>query len=149
MFGLGIWEFVIVVIVGLIVLGPRKLPEVARQLGRLMREFRRASNELRHGLDDAVRMDDATGKKTPYDDPARLPKLTELRVDPTQIPEAGQQSSATRPEQAAAEVEPTAAEVEPTDAEVEPTDAKPEQATARVEPTDAKPADSLRKDRDG
>jgi hypothetical protein len=89
-------------------------------------------------------MDDATPKKTPYDDPARLPKLTELRVDPTQIPETGQQSSTTRPEQAAAQVQPT-------DAEVEPRDAKPEQAAAQVEPTDAKPTDSLQKDidRDG
>lgn len=92
MFGLGIWEFVVVVIVGLIVLGPRKLPEVARQLGRLMREFRRASNELRHGLDDAVRMEDPTRQRSAYDDSTERPKLTELRVDPTAVPESKAES---------------------------------------------------------
>lgn len=123
MFGLGIWEFVIVVIVGLIVLGPRKLPEVARQLGRLMREFRRASNELRHGLDDAVRTDDAERKATPYDDPAQLPKLTELRVDPTELPGTGSRPNTAKPEQTAAEAQPTAAAPQPTDT-AEPADSR-------------------------
>ena len=37
MFGLGIGEFVLVLVVALIVLGPKQLPKVARQLGRATR----------------------------------------------------------------------------------------------------------------
>jgi TatA/E family protein of Tat protein translocase len=43
-------ELLIVLVVALLVLGPRKLPEAARSLGRGMAEFRRASNDLRNSL---------------------------------------------------------------------------------------------------
>ncbi len=43
-------ELLIVLVVALLVLGPRKLPEVARSLGRGMAEFRRASSDLRNSL---------------------------------------------------------------------------------------------------
>ncbi|MBW2280432.1 MAG: twin-arginine translocase subunit TatB [Deltaproteobacteria bacterium] len=50
MFGIGMPELLIVLVVALLVLGPRKLPEAARSLGRGMAEFRRASNDLRNSL---------------------------------------------------------------------------------------------------
>ena len=43
-------ELLIILVVALLVLGPRKLPDVARSLGRGMAEFRRASNDLRNSL---------------------------------------------------------------------------------------------------
>ena len=46
MFGLGFGEIVVVLLVALLVLGPSKLPKLARQLGRGMREFRRAASEF-------------------------------------------------------------------------------------------------------
>lgn len=45
-FNIGAPELVIILIIALIVLGPGKLPEVGQALGRTIREFRRASNEL-------------------------------------------------------------------------------------------------------
>lgn len=54
MFGLSVWEVVIVLVVALLVLGPERLPDVARQLGRGMRELRRASNDLKSSINDAV-----------------------------------------------------------------------------------------------
>jgi sec-independent protein translocase protein TatB len=54
MFGLDLWEFLIILVVALIVVGPKRLPEVARTLGKTMRELRRASNDLRHSLDEAM-----------------------------------------------------------------------------------------------
>jgi len=53
-FGLGIWELVVIAAVALVVLGPRRLPGMARQLGRALREFRRATNELRYSIDEAT-----------------------------------------------------------------------------------------------
>jgi Tat protein translocase TatB subunit len=57
MFNIGSGEFVVILLVALIVLGPQRLPEAARQIGKVMGDLRRVSsgfqNELRTALDDA------------------------------------------------------------------------------------------------
>ena len=50
MFGIGMPELLVILVVALIVLGPKRLPEIARSLGRGMAEFRRASNEFSRTL---------------------------------------------------------------------------------------------------
>jgi sec-independent protein translocase protein TatB len=45
-------------ILALLLFGPKKLPELARQLGKLMAEFRRASNEFRSQMDEELRLAD-------------------------------------------------------------------------------------------
>jgi len=47
MFGIGMTELIVIFVIGLVVLGPKKLPELARTLGKSLAEFRRASNDLR------------------------------------------------------------------------------------------------------
>jgi Tat protein translocase TatB subunit len=47
MFGIGMTELMVIFVIGLVVLGPKRLPELARTLGKSMAEFRRASNEMR------------------------------------------------------------------------------------------------------
>lgn len=46
MFGIGWSEFIFLAILALLVLGPDKLPEMARQLGKWTRELRKAASEL-------------------------------------------------------------------------------------------------------
>lgn len=50
MFGLGFGEIVLILVVALIVFGPDKMPEVARQMGRFLGEFRRTLDDMKHEL---------------------------------------------------------------------------------------------------
>ncbi len=59
MFGsIGMPELVIILVIALIIFGPRKLPELGRSLGRSIGEFRRASNELRSTLEEEIRVEE-------------------------------------------------------------------------------------------
>jgi TatA/E family protein of Tat protein translocase len=58
MFGsIGMPELIVILVIALIIFGPRKLPELGRSLGRSLSEFRRASNELRQTLDDEIKQE--------------------------------------------------------------------------------------------
>ncbi len=50
MLDIGLSELLIILAVALIVLGPQKLPEIARKLGRGLAEFRRTSEDLRRSI---------------------------------------------------------------------------------------------------
>lgn len=53
MFGIGPTELVVILVVALLVLGPKRLPEIARALGKGLAEFRRATADVTSELDDA------------------------------------------------------------------------------------------------
>lgn len=67
MFGIGFPELVLILIIGLIVFGPGKLPELGRTIGKGMREFRKASSALQTAMNEA----DITAKPKPA--PAKQP----------------------------------------------------------------------------
>jgi Tat protein translocase TatB subunit len=50
MFGIGMPELILIAVVALIVLGPKKLPDLAQSLGRALREFKKATSELKETL---------------------------------------------------------------------------------------------------
>lgn len=50
MFGLGGWELAVIVLLGLIFFGPNKLPQLMRQLGKVMREVKKASDEFQFSI---------------------------------------------------------------------------------------------------
>jgi sec-independent protein translocase protein TatA len=55
MFGtLGGPELFLILVIALIVFGPRKLPEIGKSLGRMMMEFKKASNEFRQTIESEV-----------------------------------------------------------------------------------------------
>ena len=52
---LGMPEMIFIFLLALIIFGPRKLPEIGRQLGKAMADFKRASNEFKSQLEDEIR----------------------------------------------------------------------------------------------
>jgi len=55
MFGtLGGPELLLILVLALIVFGPRKLPEVGRSMGKMLAEFRKASHEFQRTIEDEV-----------------------------------------------------------------------------------------------
>ena len=66
MFGsLGMPELVVIFVIALIIFGPRKLPELGRSLGRSLKEFKRASNELQNTLDEEIRIEEERSAEPP------------------------------------------------------------------------------------
>ncbi len=55
MFGIGMPELLVILGLALIILGPKKLPEIARGLGRAMREFRRATDDIKDQFDEETK----------------------------------------------------------------------------------------------
>jgi TatA/E family protein of Tat protein translocase len=72
MFGLGTWEMVIIVVAALIFIGPGKLPELAKTLGKGMREMRRAMAGFETEARSAVAMPSEEPNETESEVPADL-----------------------------------------------------------------------------
>jgi len=60
---LGGLEIVVIAIVALLVFGPKRLPEVSRQVGGALRELRRVQHQVKTEIDDALRVDDPPKRK--------------------------------------------------------------------------------------
>ncbi|BDG09752.1 Sec-independent protein translocase protein TatB [Anaeromyxobacter paludicola] len=58
MFGLGFGEILIVLVLALVLLGPQKLPEAAKQLGKGMREFKKATDDLKQQFEKEMYAED-------------------------------------------------------------------------------------------
>jgi sec-independent protein translocase protein TatB len=107
----------IIVLLALLLFGPKKLPELARQLGKLMAEFRRASNEFRMQMEDELRIADQAEQQKKLaaieaaaPKPAAIENTTENFHENTIAPPVGE----TGPAETATESFPTeSAEAEP------------------------------------
>lgn len=62
MFGIGMPELLLILALALIVIGPKKLPDIARAMGRGLAEFKRATDEMKHTFNEEVRTAEARDK---------------------------------------------------------------------------------------
>jgi sec-independent protein translocase protein TatB len=80
MFGIGMPELLLILALALIVLGPKKLPELARALGKGMAELRRATDEIKDEFRQMENdIEDSPSKAGPKSDPY----LSETEIDST------------------------------------------------------------------
>jgi sec-independent protein translocase protein TatA len=95
MWNIGMPELVIILVIALIIFGPRKLPELGRSLGKSIGEFKKASNELRHTLDEEIRMEDQKDQraKTEAEQKSALEAANSMRDAITTEPAAATPAS--------------------------------------------------------
>lgn len=63
MFGIGTTEILVILVVALIVLGPKSLPKIARTLGKGMAEFRRVSTDFQRTINTEIDMEEHEKRK--------------------------------------------------------------------------------------
>jgi sec-independent protein translocase protein TatB len=119
MFGIGTPELLVILVVALIVLGPERLPEIARALGKGMAELRRATSGLTEELQNAKILLEEEVHKTAR----KPPVLPSAPAPPPVVPQAAVPQAA---------VPPAPAATSATDAGAEPQDNGPVEQQARA-----------------
>ena len=109
---LGMPEILIILVIALIVFGPRKLPELGKSLGKSLAQFRRASEDFKRQWEDEVTIErqrieaPAPVDNTSYsaaDSPNSEEIQTSVSEEPSQIPTASEAPVAAHHEEAAAQ----------------------------------------------
>jgi sec-independent protein translocase protein TatB len=119
---IGMWDTLILMVMALVVFGPRRLPEIGRQIGKLMYEVRKASNDFKFQMEEELRKSEdadrrsreqGTGIKdqvpaaieSPYPGEGVYPPVTAVAEAPMdepypriQLPSTGEPVAAARPE---------------------------------------------------
>ena len=126
MFGIGFPELVLILVVGLIVFGPGKLPEVARQIGKGLREFRRASAALQQAINEPQEAVKTAVKRQPH---PQATSQTQTVAQPAATAQAAPETATTQAAAASTTAQATAAAPTETAAALATTAADQQSAT--------------------
>ncbi len=80
MFGIGMPEMLLILAIALIVIGPKKLPDLAKSLGRAMREFKKATNEFKETMHIDSEMEDVKKAFSGISDDVK--EAVDLKLEP-------------------------------------------------------------------
>lgn len=82
MFGLGMPEILLILAIALIVIGPQKLPDLAKTLGRAMGEFKKAAQEFKRSIDVETTVKDIKDINLPKTDLKDILKEANTKEEP-------------------------------------------------------------------
>lgn len=85
MFGIGMPEMLLILAIALIVIGPKKLPDLAKSLGRAMREFKKATSEFKETMHIDSEMEDVKKAFSGISDDVK--EAVDLKLEPEKKPE--------------------------------------------------------------
>ena len=137
MFGIGSTELFIIIIVALIVIGPKKLPDLMRTLGKGMAEFKRVSSDVKDTFDKEVKK----AEKEIKEEEKKLKETVDTAVEEKKSEEPEKADADKPAETATAEAEPASTEpVHGTPATDVPANDEPEKSADSVPPTTGKMA---------
>lgn len=120
MFGpLGFPEVIFILVLALLIFGPKRLPEIGRTIGRGLAEFRKASNELKRTINTELALEELPNKPLgpwvepssyPVQAPAKAPEMTTPRSPHASLEAPAESEAATEPDDRPVP-EPEAAEI--------------------------------------
>jgi Tat protein translocase TatB subunit len=90
MFGIGMQELIIIAIIALLIVGPKKLPDLAKTLGKGFSEFKKATEGVTEDLKDAVKEDESPKNDDAWKDSLLMKKPTIEEVEPDSSPNASE-----------------------------------------------------------
>lgn len=122
MFGMSMTEVVIILVIALLVLGPKELPKAAKAIGKTLREVRRAGDDLRTTFEREVMYDDKELRRPVKAPEGAVASGSTLSTDETATSETPSLSEANAPPaapEAVTEVDPakTVAKASPSESE--------------------------------
>ena len=86
MFGLGAGELLLIFVIAILFLGPKKIPELAKGLGQAVREFQKARDEMMNEINKPHPSTDANAKKADVEVVAVNVEPTESKTDTPESP---------------------------------------------------------------
>lgn len=107
---LGMSEMLFIFLLALIIFGPKKLPQVGREIGKVLNEFKRASNEFKNQLESEIEQSDYKERETTSEKRAADAEAGQNRILPPPEPTVASSYGQPAPEPTAAPASPAAVE---------------------------------------
>ncbi|ESP62758.1 twin-arginine translocation protein, TatA/E family [Smithella sp. ME-1] len=92
MFGIGMQELIIIAIIALLIVGPKKLPDIAKSLGKGFNEFKKATDGVTEDLKDAIKIDESPKNDDAWKDSLLMKQPETEQIKPDSSPNASEKN---------------------------------------------------------